>query len=79
MIAKVNVADLAEKLARALAEAENEDPHIFDRSEVETLQSVIAFVEKLRALRWFGRGAFYVVVTAGTIIINWERLKEWWG
>lgn len=68
---------LAERLAEALAAAENNEPYIFSREEVKTLQSVIAFVEKLKALRWFGKWIMYLVVAAGTIIINWERIKEW--
>ena len=75
---KTNVGILAEKLAHALAKVEAEEPYVFSRSEVETLQSVIAFVEKLKALRWFGKWAMYLVVAGGTIVINWERIKGWW-
>lgn len=78
MSAKGNVGDLAEKLAHALAKVEDEEPYVFTRSEVETLQNVIAFVEKLKALRWFSKWAMYLVVAGGTIVINWDRIKEWW-
>lgn len=74
-----NVAAFAEKLAHALAKVEHEEPYVFTTSEVQTLQNVIAFVEKLKALRWFGKWAMYAVVAGGTIVINWERIKEWWG
>ncbi|AUR06982.1 hypothetical protein [Phaeobacter inhibens] len=77
-VEKTNVGLLAEKLAHALAAVEGEEPYVFSRSEVETLQSVIAFVEKLKALRWFSKWAMYLVVAGGTIVINWERIKEWW-
>lgn len=69
---------LAEKLAKALATAENEEPYIFNRTEVEVLKSLIAFVDKLKALRWFGQMLLYFIIAAGTIIINWERISEWW-
>ncbi|MBB5515752.1 hypothetical protein FHS89_001772 [Rubricella aquisinus] len=73
---KTDVALLADKLAHALAKVEQEEPYIFTRSEVETLQSVIAFVEKLKALRWLGRGIFYLVVATGVLVSNWDRIKE---
>lgn len=67
---------LAEKLAKFLEEAGSpDDPHVFDKDEVETLQAVIAFVDKLRALKFFGKWAMYLVVAVGTIIVNWERIK----
>lgn len=71
---------LAEKIAKALAESEDHgEPYVFDRNEVETLQAVIAFVEKLKALRFFGKWAMYLVVAVGTIIVNWERIKVFFG
>lgn len=71
---------LAEKIAKALAESEGHgEPYVFDPDEVETLQAVIAFVEKLRALKFFGKWAMYIVVAVGTIIVNWERIKVFFG
>jgi hypothetical protein len=67
---------LAERIAKLLAEgAEGDDPYVFDKSEIESLQAVIAFVEKLRALRWFGKYLMWAVIAAGTMIVNWERIK----
>ena len=67
---------LAEKIAKFLAEGSQPDgPYVFDSNEIETLQAVIAFVEKLKALRFFGKWAMYIVVAVGTIIVNWERIK----
>jgi len=68
---------LAEKLAQVLAEINDKDsePYIFSSEEVDKLQSVIAFVDKLRALRWFGKHALTIVVIIGTVIVNWERIK----
>lgn len=67
---------LAEKLAKFLEQAGDDgEPYVFDRGEVETLQAVIAFVDKLRALKFFGKWAMYLVVAIGTIIVNWERIK----
>lgn len=77
MIGKItDQGQLAEKIAKLLAENEKgSEPHIFDKDEVETLQAVIAFVDKLRDLRWFGKWAMYFVVAVGTVIVNWERIK----
>ena len=72
-----NIGVLAEKLAHALAKVEDEDPYVFDSEEVKVLQSVITFVERLRALRWFGKLLMYIVVAVGTLIVNWDRVKEW--
>lgn len=69
---------LARKLARALETAGTDEPYVFTRDEVRTLQAVIAFVERLRALRWFSKWAMYLVVAGGTILINWDRLRDWW-
>jgi len=65
---------LAEKIAKVLAELDNSEPYAFTSAEVEKLQAVIAFVDKLRALRWFGKWAMWLVVAAGTVIVNWERI-----
>lgn len=68
---------LVEKLAKALAAIEDDEaePYVFSASEVEKLQAVIAFVDKMRALKWFGKWAMWFVVAAGTVIVNWERIK----
>ena len=67
---------LAEKIAKLLADdSAPSGPHIFDSGEVETLQAVIAFVEKLKALRFFGKYLMWAVIAAGTLIVNWERVK----
>ena len=65
---------LAEKIAKVLSAMEDEEPYVFTADEVEKLQAVIAFVDKMRALRWFGKWAMWLVVAAGTILVNWERI-----
>lgn len=70
--------DKMTKLAELLVKAmENDaDPHVFTKAEVAELQAVIVFVRRLRALRWFGKWALYAVVTAGLLITNWSRIKD---
>lgn len=65
---------LAEKLARALAAMEDDEPYVFTSEEVEKLQAVIAFVDRMRTLKWFGKWVLWLVVAAGSVIINWERI-----
>lgn len=65
---------LAEKLARALASIEDEEPYVFTSKEVEKIQALIAFVDKLIALKWFGKWVLWLVIAAGSIIVNWERI-----
>lgn len=67
---------LAEKIAKLLADDSGPSgPHIFDSGEIETLQAVIAFVEKLKALRFFGRYFLWGAIAVGTLIANLERIK----
>jgi hypothetical protein len=68
--------ELAAKIAKVLTELDGEpDPYNFTPDEVEKLQAVIAFVDKLKALRWFGKWMMWAVVAAGTVIVNWERIR----
>ena len=67
---------LAEKIAKILADDSGPSgPHIFDSGEVETLQAVIAFIEKLKALRFFGRYVLWAVIAVGALLGNWDRIK----
>lgn len=70
-----DVHDLAKALEKALAATGEAEPYVFTEDEVATLQKVIAFHEKMQALKWFGRIGFWCVVTMGTVIVNWERIK----
>ena len=70
-------AKLAEKIAKLLADDGDESkPHIFDDDEVKTLQAVIAFVNKLQALKWFGNWVMWLVVALGTLIMQWDTIKQ---
>lgn len=66
---------LAKALEKALEASGETDPYVFTKDEVQTLQNVIAFVEKLHALKWFGKILLWCAVTVGTLIVNWERIK----
>jgi hypothetical protein len=66
---------LAKAIEKALKASGETDPHVFTKDEVATLQKVIAFVEKLQALKWFGQILLWCAVTVGTVIVNWERIK----
>ena len=70
-----DVHDLVKTLEKALAVTGEAEPYVFSKDEVATLQKVIAFHEKMQALKWFGRILFWCVVTIGTVIVNWERIK----
>ncbi len=69
-----DAATLAAKIDRLLERSNGTAPHLFDEREVEDLQRVLAFVRRVDALGWWGKWAFYLVVTAGAVIANWERL-----
>lgn len=66
--------NLAEKIDELLARSNGQAPHIFDEDEVKDLQRVLVFVKRVDALGWWGKWAFYLIVTLGAIIANWERL-----
>lgn len=66
--------NLADKIDELLAQQAGQTPHIFDEDEVKDLQRVLVFVKRVDALGWWGKWAFYLIVTAGAIIANWERL-----
>lgn len=65
---------LAKKIDRLLEKSNGVEPHIFNENEVEDLQRVLAFVKRLDALGWWGKWAFYLIITLGAIIANWERI-----
>ena len=69
--------NLADKIDKLLNKTDGVEPHIFNDGEVRDLQRVLAFVQRLDALGWWGKWAFYLIVTAGAIIANWERLLAW--
>lgn len=66
---------LARALEKALANDDSGEPYVFSKDEVSTLLSLIAFVEKLKALKWFGKIILWIAITLGTLIVNWERIK----
>lgn len=74
-----NAQELAEKIARALEDADEAEPYIFKKDEVRELQRVILFVRRLDGLKYFSKYALWVVVTAGAVIGNWERIRTWFG
>lgn len=65
---------LADKLDKVLEREEVEEIHIFTPDEVKEIQRVLLFVRRIDALGWWGKWLFYIVVTAGAIIANWERI-----
>ncbi|MGB0854612.1 MAG: hypothetical protein ACPGSI_15060 [Pikeienuella sp.] len=67
--------DLSNKIDRLLEKSDGVEPHIFNEAEVKDLQRVLIFVNRIDALGWWGRWAFYLVVTAGAIIANWDRIR----
>lgn len=66
---------LAKALEKALDASGDTAPYVFSEDEVTTLLKVVAFVEKLAALKWFGQILLWCAVTVGTVILNWERIK----
>lgn len=70
-----DVNDLAKKIDKLLTKVDGVEPHIFNESEVRDLHRVLAFVQRVDALGWWGKWLFYIIVTLGAIIANWERLK----
>lgn len=70
-----DVQALARALENALEASGETEPYVFSKDEVTTLLKVIAFVEKLAALKWFGQILLWCAVTVGTVILNWERIK----
>ena len=67
---------LLDKLKQLMSGEKSEaGPHIFNEKQVEKLLAVIAFMEKLDALRFFGKYLMWLVVALGTLIVNWERIK----
>ena len=82
---------LAKRIAEILVELGDtaEEPYVFTRDEVrkiqflisldeKSLRALIAFVEKVRALKWMGKLVLWFVVTAGTVIVNWDRIRAFW-
>lgn len=65
---------LAAKIAQALSKIEDDEPYIFTANEVEKIQALIAFVDHMRSLKWFGKIMLWFVVAAGSVIVNWERI-----
>lgn len=76
-MATTNINDLASKIDRLLEKSDGVEPHIFNEDEVQDLQRVLSFVKRLDALGWWGRWLFYLIVTAGAIIANWDRISTW--
>lgn len=70
-----NVEELARLLEKVMSKDENGEPYVFSRDEVSTLLSLIAFVEKLKALKWFGKIILWTAIALGSLIVNWERIK----
>ena len=72
-----DISALAKKIDRLLDKSNGVEPHIFDESEVQDLQRVLAFVKRLDALGWWGKYAFYLIVALGALLANWERISSW--
>lgn len=70
-----NVEELTRLLEKVMSKDENGEPYVFSRDEVSTLLSLIAFVEKLKALKWFGKIILWTAIALGSLIVNWERIK----
>lgn len=66
--------DLAEKLSVLLGKDGTPEPYVFSDDEVRDLKRVMTFVQRLDALGWWGKWAFYLVVTAGAVLVNWQRI-----
>lgn len=69
-----DVAALAKKIDRLLEKSE--EPYAFDADEVKDLQRVLVFVKRVDALGWWGKWIIYATVTGGAVLINWDRLVE---
>lgn len=65
---------LADKLDQLIDREGIEEIHVFTKSEVIEIQRVLVFVRRIDALGWWGKWLFYIVVTTGAIIANWERI-----
>ena len=66
--------ELAAKLLAALEH--DEEPHVFTKQEVSEIQALLDLYRKLDTLKWFGKWALYLLVSAGLIISNLDRIKE---
>jgi hypothetical protein len=68
----VNLKELSEKLGELLEQ--NEDMTVFDEHEVITLRKMITIMKRFEALGWFGQKAFYIIVSLGILITNWDKI-----
>lgn len=73
-VSETRIHDLAEKLAAALER--DEDPHVFSRKEVSEIQALLRLFRRLEALQWAGKYVLWGLVTAGLIVSNLERIKD---
>jgi len=76
MHADDEIKELAAKLAAILEQETANEIHIFTKQEVADLQRVLVFVRRLDAFAWGGKWLFLAVVTGGTLIANWDRIKD---
>ena len=50
---------------------------LFRNHDVEEVQRVFVFFRRFDALRWWMKWLFYLVVTAGAVLANWERIMSY--
>ena len=69
---------LTQKLDRLLAKNGGTEPHIFDDEEVAKIKRLMLFLDRIESLGFLAKYAFYLLLGAGAILANWERLSSWW-
>lgn len=75
----VDAAGLAEQVKR-LADRLEADPQLrFSAEEIESLREGIVFIERVKALGWWGQRLLVLMAGLVAILSQWERIRALWG
>ncbi len=75
----IDPADLAQQVKR-LADRLEADPQLpFSHEEIEALREGIVFIERVKALGWWGQRLLVLMAGLVAILSQWERVRALFG
>lgn len=71
----VDPANLAEQVKRLADRLEADPQYPFSAEEIASLREGIVFIERVKALGWWGQKLLLLMAGAVAILSQWERIR----
>lgn len=75
----IDPAGLAEQVKRLADRLEADPRYPFSEEEIASLREGIVFIERLKALGWWGQRLLVLMAGLVGVLSQWERIRALWG